>query len=508
MLKKQFLPIIILIILTVIGYNTFINEVERIKVSSKDNITVRYNLLHQYVRLLSVTNNNLSESFVDTYSRVKNGYYQNSQIFDSISYLKPLGLYGISDQNNSNMIKQLSGNLAVSAKADLDSVQLKNEITAITINDSELSLLSGELGLVERIYYRSAKGFTYSNPQVPLNSLQFYPQLNQNNFLEEIFPGVSEPSNSVVSSVYENSLTHELMLTISTAVQSDNKYLGALSLDINLDYISFLLNVGETVGVSFLLDENQQVIAAKDSIPLFESLPQFVDKATWFEVSDGWIYSAPVIKEQLYMHHYIKTSDVMIYTVKESIIMWLMLLLTSTLSFFLIYVLKVKATNKALMIHDPLTKLYNRHGFYTLLPPIYSELMRTTNSFALLMIDIDNFRALNDLYGYRIGDQVITAIAKKIVKTNRRSSICCRLSGGTFLVFCNGMTVEAADLLANRINDSIAKKKFTKKRIDITVCVGGHVGRAEDDLEAIIESAEKALLKAKVKGPHQVYLSK
>ncbi len=241
-------------------------------------------------------------------------------------------------------------------------------------------------------------------PKVLLENWYFFPEFYQKKFWQEVIPAANPLAEQVFTPVYEDSYSPEIMLTISSPIIINGHFIGALSTDIKLDYMAFLLELEETVGVSFLVNENKQLITTNEAIAFMDSIPKLTNQTTWSSLDGGELYSAPLIDEQLYMLHYINDQDVQLQAISASLVIWLMLFVVLILSFFSVFAFNVKLKNSALMIIDPLTKLYNRHGFFTILKPIYSGLLRSPVEFALIMVDIDDLQGFNDQYGHLAGD--------------------------------------------------------------------------------------------------------
>lgn len=502
MIKSYFFPVIIAFILLVTGYSTFTANVERIKQSTKSNVAVRFDLLNQYMRLLSANNTAMRQSIVDSYAAVIDGRYKNETLLNSISYFNALELYGLSAQQHPKIVAQLEGTLTIAGNLDLLEPSLRNEISAIMMNENQFTVTD----LMVRAYYTSTKGVLYLSPKLAMDRLQFFPDLYNQQVYKEVVPSPESSGRQVISSLYEDPMGQGLMITISTPVIIDGQFFGAVSADIGIEYISFILNVPSAIGQSFVIDEKKQLVAANNRISLSATLPMLDNKVQWLDVGDGLLYTAPIHTDELYLVHTLKNSELWTQAAKSSAFIWLLLLFASVLSFIFIFIYKTAARNKELMLLDPLTKLYNRRGFYTLLKPIYSGLLRTSNSFAILMIDIDYFKKFNDRHGHGAGDAVIASIAKTISRTNRKSSICCRWGGGAFMVFCLQASPETAKILAKRINQAVDQQKHGSKKLDITVSVGVCVSRATDDLDTIVALAKQALYHAKEGGRNQVYL--
>jgi len=158
---------------------------------------------------------------------------------------------------------------------------------------------------------------------------------------------------------------------------------------------------------------------------------------------------------------------------------------------------------------DPMTKLYNRRYFAQVGERLLKLAKREKTSLSVIMIDIDNFKKVNDTYGHKIGDDVIIAISDKIKFVSRESDVVCRFGGEEFIVLLPNTDIDGAIIIANKIRDSIQNIEIplnNNKNIHITVSVGVSIVYIESDLnlEASIKRADDALYRAKENGKNRV----
>jgi diguanylate cyclase (GGDEF)-like protein len=157
--------------------------------------------------------------------------------------------------------------------------------------------------------------------------------------------------------------------------------------------------------------------------------------------------------------------------------------------------------------HDALTALPNRLLFDEVAQRSLVFAQRHEKQLALLAIDLDGFKAVNDTQGHAAGDEVLVTVAKRMVETIRGSDIAARLGGDEFLVLLNDVTVETAMETAQRLVDSLAKPYPAS-----TVAVSASVGVAMYPLNApnllgLMHRADKALYAAKAQGKHCAVLA-
>jgi two-component system, cell cycle response regulator len=152
---------------------------------------------------------------------------------------------------------------------------------------------------------------------------------------------------------------------------------------------------------------------------------------------------------------------------------------------------------------DPVTKLYNRNAFNDIGPKQFESASRNNISLCLVVVDIDFFKRVNDVYGHTTGDAVLTEMGECLKSYIRRGDLVFRWGGEEFvlLLACNAQTGE---VLVEKIRYKIAHTQFAK--ISITASFGMSFTRPgeQTNLNALFEQADKALLKAKSTGRDRV----
>jgi len=149
---------------------------------------------------------------------------------------------------------------------------------------------------------------------------------------------------------------------------------------------------------------------------------------------------------------------------------------------------------------DGLTGLLNLRSYYEVSTAEYKRLTRNIHPFSVIMIDIDNFKLVNDSYGHSVGDNVLKAVANVLQTSIREYDYAFRRGGDEFLLFLPETTQQMAYLLAERIRREIANTKIQMEsyEIGITCSLGISEFKEDDDsLEAVVKRADKALYQAK-----------
>jgi diguanylate cyclase (GGDEF)-like protein len=150
---------------------------------------------------------------------------------------------------------------------------------------------------------------------------------------------------------------------------------------------------------------------------------------------------------------------------------------------------------------DPLTKTFNRYALQTQLTELLSKNRNSAELF-ILMIDIDNFKAINDNHGHIAGDKVLIFIAKLLKKTLRDGDKVYRFGGEEFVVLLNRTDLTGAQLVANRFLNLCRQSKplYQNKQIAVTMSVGITQSRHDDTMDEVLSRADIAMYRAKNNG--------
>lgn len=157
---------------------------------------------------------------------------------------------------------------------------------------------------------------------------------------------------------------------------------------------------------------------------------------------------------------------------------------------------------------DALTHMKNRRAFFEEYQYIFNLCKRHGQTLALLIIDIDHFKVINDTYGHHFGDHVLSLIANTILNSIRESEISARLGGEEFIVLVPQSDISEATLLAEKIRKNIACNdvRFESKRVKVSVSIGVTQQHKSDSetMKSILTRADKALYMAKTQGRNRV----
>ena len=159
-----------------------------------------------------------------------------------------------------------------------------------------------------------------------------------------------------------------------------------------------------------------------------------------------------------------------------------------------------------LEVLDALTEVPNRRGFYQALTPWMALARRPGLPTALIILNLDHFKRINDDYGHAVGDMVLVAMVDVCKKQLRDSDLMGRLGGGEFAIQLPRTSQDDAMMVAERIRNAIAllPVKAEKAVINMTASLGVTTIRADDSAVSLFKRADEALREAKASGRNRV----
>lgn len=172
---------------------------------------------------------------------------------------------------------------------------------------------------------------------------------------------------------------------------------------------------------------------------------------------------------------------------------------------------RIQSILENLATRDSVTNLYNRRHFLTLAEHEWKRALRYGHPFSVLMLDLDDFKQINDLFGHATGDQALIMVAGLIQGTLRKIEIAGRYGGDEFAVILPETPTEKGLIVGKRIRDKVTDQplKTNKGLINLTVSIGvsGLSSETEEKaitLEELLHQADVALYRSKGSGKNQV----
>lgn len=159
--------------------------------------------------------------------------------------------------------------------------------------------------------------------------------------------------------------------------------------------------------------------------------------------------------------------------------------------------------------HDKLTGLPNRALLFDRLQHAFMEAMRHQQALALLFVDLDEFKSVNDRFGHDIGDQLLVEVAKRMLLVVRQEDTVARLGGDEFTVLIkNPLSVEAVIGAANRILEKVSEPyQMSDVSLNISASIGVTMSYPKGDQpEDLLREADHAMYQAKSGGKSKIHV--
>lgn len=163
---------------------------------------------------------------------------------------------------------------------------------------------------------------------------------------------------------------------------------------------------------------------------------------------------------------------------------------------------------KNLAFIDPLTNLFNRRYFIESAKSLISLAKREKTATTIMIIDIDDFKIINDVHGHENGDRVLVFVANVLKNQCRQSDVIARWGGEEFVILLPNTDLKGAKKVATAIKNKISHENINMNyntSIKITASMGiSQINNEDDNFEPALNKADKALYKAKSSGKNKI----
>jgi diguanylate cyclase (GGDEF)-like protein len=156
-----------------------------------------------------------------------------------------------------------------------------------------------------------------------------------------------------------------------------------------------------------------------------------------------------------------------------------------------------------LALYDPLTDLPNRALLADRVESALAAARRESSRFAVLYVDVDGFKAANDLHGHSLGDRLLVEIAARLVRCLRATDTVCRLGGDEFAILLHQVVLpDDPATVATKIQDCLSQPyAIDDLRLQLTASIGFAVHPDDGEtFEALLNRADEAMYRAKRNG--------
>ena len=158
---------------------------------------------------------------------------------------------------------------------------------------------------------------------------------------------------------------------------------------------------------------------------------------------------------------------------------------------------------------DQITELYNRHYFFQVAQHFWEEARRYKLPLTVMMMDLDDFKAVNDTHGHLFGDHVLQQAAARLKSNTRKSDIVARYGGEEIVVLASNTDLPTGLVLAERLRIAVASEPYVMGNCSATVTISVGISGTElaefSSFDELLESSDQALYSAKRAGKNCVY---
>lgn len=157
---------------------------------------------------------------------------------------------------------------------------------------------------------------------------------------------------------------------------------------------------------------------------------------------------------------------------------------------------------------DPMTCLSNRRDIMQKIEREFSRAERHVRTFSVILADLDNFKRVNDLYGFNAGDDVLVEVARVLMSCIRKEDVCARWGGEEFLILLTETDIAGAESVARKIHESITMTEFKAQKpgIRVTISLGLSEYKLGQTTYECITNADQALQMAKQGGKNRYFV--
>ncbi|PJZ57403.1 sensor domain-containing diguanylate cyclase [Leptospira barantonii] len=470
-------------------------------------VGMRSRMMNDYIRRVGSQTRALGLSIAD-YVTFNEDTPANKGLLKELKGYPNLNRFGIPHISREHIEGADAGTLtAVGSISEINTSLLKEIEAALSLRGQFESLTEKQSEVVWA-YYLSKQKFLYITPKFKDENYYFTEELYTGPFWTQANPEANPTGRQIITDLYEDLAGKGLMITVSEPVYVKGKFIGVASIDIGLDAMRRILDSGDCIGESMLIDENGKIVAKSSAFNLDDRLSPSVASAVMtpkesFFIDQGSFWIGFEIKSgEIWLVHEIKIIEYVVFIIKNLLPFWALVL---TFSIVLILYIKLRSSMNQVstLIHtDPLTGIWNRRGFLKLTQKSLAIGNRHGKDWTILMIDIDHFKQVNDKFGHETGDKTLVKVAQVLSHSIRQSDAVCRWGGEEFAVFLFGANQKDSENIAENLRKEVETQVHLEDGSAVTLSIG--ISQGKQNLEESFADADQALYRAKGAGRNRV----
>jgi len=373
-----------------------------------------------------------------------------------------------------------------------------------------------------RVYYASKSRFSTSYPYVWSDQFMWSEERMTRPLWLYATPALNKEKKLFFTPLHKCLRKEKTLVTIGYPLYNGEEFLGTFNLDLGVEAEhQFLESKNQHDGTYVIVNLEGQVVAASglegytDKV-IFDAKQLMSKEILAAGITEGEALSLD--SDYLYVKQ-LENAPWRLYYIKDKFSIYLYPLYYIGMLFAVILLLfKVKSLIKHLSasrdelerqaLTDPMTKLYNRRYLAEITHHMLGLMRRNQSKLAVIMLDIDKFKNVNDTYGHQVGDDVIIKLSETLQAFTRKSDVVCRLGGEEFLVLLPETGMDGAMLKAETLREEVEKlclKLSGDIELRFTISSGvSEVLMDEENFELAMNRADNALYEAKESGRNKV----
>ncbi|MGA1933209.1 diguanylate cyclase [Arcobacter sp. YIC-464] len=369
----------------------------------------------------------------------------------------------------------------------------KKEINKILNLDYIFKTALETLPDIKWIYFTSNRKYIFLAPYSFTPTANFIEEQYEKNFWVEAIKKNNPTQDIVLTDLYIDGVSNDLLTTLSLPISDDyNNLVGVISIDIKLDFLDNLFTKKDYLsGNSYLLNHNNSIISSTTNF----------NKKDKLDIKNKELIIRKVLNDKIVLAYKENPSLKHAIIIKESMSQVLVLLFILSIVYMSYYLTRLVTKIENLANKDALTLLLNRRAIRKESLRLLELAKRQKNDISFLLIDIDNFKQINDTYGHAIGDIVLKSVSSTLVDSLRKTDLVSRYGGEEFLIVLIDTNLENAFLLAEKVREEIHRLNIQKIKNNVSISIGCAQFDLENDcLDSVIQRADKLLYEAKNSG--------
>lgn len=502
---KLRLVIILVTLVLAVGFGSviYLREVNRLQEPAKELFQVRASLIERYTRILRHNVEILART-IERRHRNMNDDEATSSVLGAVRYYPDLDTWGWDSKRSGDDNSRPRGTLLGGDRLQSPKPSIRNKLMSVLDTDYQFQALIENVPDVQRVQFISADRYVYSVPGSAIEETSYSKILNNKPIWSVPLSSARLGESTVLSPVYMDPSGGEPIVSIMMAVEMGGQFSGVVAADISINTLREMVEAGHAAGRSILVDENGKIVARRGDFPMHEY--HFVPPSSaWLDQGEGALWlSQDVAEGELRLLHQLPKDELYWSAARSSLPFWIVLAGASGFIFLSVRLRWALSEVSLLMNRDPLTGLLNRRGFITISTNRREIARKKDANTALLTLDLDGFKSINDTHGHEIGDEALVAISQRLAAGIKEYDLFARWGGEELLILLIYDDASVVKQVAERLRESVASQVVTKQDLTITVSGGLVTWEMDEALESAVSRADDLLYRAKERGRNRI----